>query len=373
MKWNWQQEDWPNFSYDERKLEGFESFFLKEEGMLVGAFKHLKEEDKNTLKIDIISNEALKTSEIEGEYLNRESVQSSIRKQFGLQTDQRKSSPAEQGISEMMVDLYQSFQDALTHIKLFSWQAMITKGRGDLNDIGCYRTHKESMQVISGDIHDPKIHFEAPPSLRMTEEMERFIFWFNKTSPSGTETLPALSRAGMAHLYFVCIHPFEDGNGRIGRALSEKVLSQSFGKPTLIALSYTIEKHKKTYYQALEKANKSNEITDWLIYFSQTILEAQQYTQKYIEFLIEKTKLYERLHGKLNERQEKVLARMFREGPEGFKGGLSAENYISLTKASRATATRDLNDLVAREVLIRSGERRHTRYNFAFDPTPSVF
>lgn len=158
--------------------------------------------------------------------------------------------------------------------------------------------------------------------------------------------------------------------GRIGRAIAEKALAQSFGKPTLIALSYTIEKHRNRYYEALEKANKSNEVTDWLVYFSQTILEAQQHTQTYIEFLIEKTKLYDRLRGKLNERQQKVLARMFREGPEGFKGGLSAENYISLTKASRATATRDLHGLVALGALTKSGEGRYTRYKLSFLPTP---
>lgn len=373
MMWNWQQKEWPNFRYDKAQLEEFESQFLKQEGMLLGAFKHLDETDKTTLTINIISNEALKTSEIEGEYLNRESVQSSIRQQFGLQTDHRKSSPAEQGIAEMMVDLYRTFQEPLTHLKLFSWHEMVMKGRRDLDDMGRYRTHKEAMQVISGDIHNPKAHFEAPPSSRMAVEMEQFITWFNRTSSSGEASLPALGRAGIAHLYFESIHPFEDGNGRIGRAIAEKALAQSFGEPTLVALSYTIEKHKKRYYEALEKANKSNEVTDWLVYFAQTILEAQQYTQTYIEFLIEKTKLYDRLRGKLNDRQQKVLDRMFREGPEGFKGGLSAENYISLTKASRATATRDLHELVALGVLTRSGEGRYTRYNFPFILTPTAF
>ena len=357
MKWNWQQEDWPNFRYDKSKIEAFESQFLTREGILLGAFKHLDEEDKNILEIEIISNEALKTSEIEGEYLNRESVQSSIRQQFGLQADHRKISPSEQGISELMVDLYQSYSASLTHSKLFSWHSMLTKGRHDLRDIGHYRTHPEPMQVVSGYVHNPKIHFEAPPSSRMGEEMDQFIKWFNKTAPGGDLSLPPLSRAGIAHLYFVCIHPFEDGNGRIGRAIAEKALAQSLNAPTLIALSHTIEKHKKAYYDALEKANKSNAVTDWLVYFSKTILEAQHYTQDYIEFLIGKTKLYDKVRGKLNERQQKVLARMFREGPAGFEGGLSAENYISITKTSRATATRHLHELVALNVFIKSGER----------------
>jgi Fic family protein len=138
----------------------------------------------------------------------------------------------------------------------------------------------------------------------------------------GKNPLSALTRAGMAHLHFVCIHPFEDGNGRIGRAIAEKVLSQCLGQPTLIALSHEIQERKKAYYESLEKNNKGNEITDWLVHFAKTILEAQGYTQKLIDFLIKKSQLYEKLRGKMNARQEKVIARLFREGPEGFKGSM---------------------------------------------------
>jgi Fic family protein len=193
--------------------------------------------------------------------------------------------------------------------------------------------------------------------------MDAFIAWFNRTASTGATPLPALTRAGIAHLYFECIHPFEDGNGRIGRALAEKALAQGLGQPTLIALADTIERHNKAYYDALERANKGNEITDWLVYFAQVLLEAQERTQVRIEFLIEKAKLYDRLRGQLNPRQEKVLARMFREGPDGFTGGLSAENYISITQTSAATATRDLQDLVQKGGLVRTGERRYTRYS----------
>ena len=362
MKWNWQKPDWPEFTYERQKLEGLETQFLKSEGMLLGAYQHLNEENKNTLKIDIICNEALKTSEIEGEYLNRESVQSSIRRQFGLFAENRKTSPSEQGISEMMVDLYQTFDEPLTDEKLFSWHRLVTNGRTDMQDIGCYRTHEEPMQVVSSYAHKVKVHFEAPPSHALNTQMSGFLEWFRNTSATGPNPLPALTRAGLAHLYFICIHPFEDGNGRIVRAISEKSLAQTFGKPTLIALAYTIQKHRKQYYDALERANKSNETTDWLVYFAQTVLEAQAYTQDYISFLISKTKLFDALRGKINERQEKALSRMFKEGPEGFKGGLSADNYLTITGTSRATATRDLTELVHMNALFKTGERRHTRY-----------
>jgi len=175
--------------------------------------------------------------------------------------------------------------------------------------------------------------------------------------------LPALTRAGIAHLYFVSVHPFEDGNGRIGRAIAEKSLAQNLERPTLIALAHTIEAKRKAYYAALERNNHSLDITDWLVYFAQTVLDAQEYTIHCVEFLIEKSKLYDRLAGDLNERQQKVLARMFKEGLSGFKGGLSAENYIRITKTSASTATRDLQDLVAKGALRRTGELKQTRYH----------
>jgi len=363
MKWNWQKSDWPQFTYKKSALADLEARFLHQSGVFLGALKHVSAGDKNTLIVDLISTEALKTSEIEGEILNRDSLQSSIRRNFGLDTKSQKIPSAEQGIAEMMVDLYKTFNKPLSHEQLFAWHKMLMKGRRDLHDLGAYRTHEVPMQVVSGPVHKPKVHFEAPPSKAMRHEMAQFIKWLNDTAPDGKNPLPALTRAGIAHLHFVCVHPFEDGNGRIGRAIAEKVLSQCLRQPTLIALSYAIQERKKAYYAHLEKNNKDNEITDWLIYFANTILEAQSHTQKLIDFLIEKSKLYEKLRGRLNERQEKVIARMFREGPEGFKGGLSAEKYISIAKTSRATATRDLQDLVEMGALIKTGERKYTRYS----------
>jgi len=362
MAWNWQKNDWPQFTYKKSAIADLEARFSHRSGIFLGALKHVSTEEKNTLVVDLMSTEALKTSEIEGEILNRDSLQSSIRRNFGLEAKNRKIPPAEQGIAEIMVDLYMTFNKPLSHGQLFAWQKMLMKGRRDLNALGAYRTHEAPMQVVSGAIHKPKVHFEAPPSKVMHREMTQFIKWFNDTAPDGKNPLPALTRAGIAHLYFVCVHPFEDGNGRIGRALAEKVLSQCLGQPTLIALSHTIQERKKTYYESLEKNNKDSEITAWLVYFANTILEAQGYTQKLIDFLIEKSKLYEKLRGKMNERQEKVIARMLREGPEGFKGGLSAEKYLSIAKTSRATATRDLQDLVEKSALLKTGERKYTRY-----------
>ena len=160
----------------------------------------------------------------------------------------------------------------------------------------------------------------------------------------------------------MCIHPFEDGNGRIGRALAEKSLAQNLGQPSLIALAYTIERKRKDYYAELEHNNKELEITPWMTYFAETIIEAQRNTIKRVDFYVAKARFYERFRDRLNERQRRVIARMFREGIDGFKGGLSAENYIGIGKTSRATATRDLQDLVEKGALTRAGQLRHTRY-----------
>jgi len=370
MTWNWQQSDWPNFTWDAARLRKAEEQFLLGSGMFAGTIKHLGDKDREQLTIESISTEALTTSEIEGEILDRASVQSSIRRQLGLATDYRRVKPAEQGIAEMMVSLYRSFAGPLSDDMLFEWHKMLTNGRRDLKDIGRYRTDNEPMQVVSGSLHAPKVHFEAPPSEKLPKEMALFLKWFNHTAPNGCDPLPALTRAGIAHLYFESIHPFEDGNGRIGRAISEKALAQSVGHPTLTALAATILIRRKAYYEALELATQSNHLTPWLCWFAGIAIEAQKRTEAHLEFLLDKTRLLDRLRGQLNGRQEKVILRMLREGPEGFQGGLSAGNYVTITGASPATATRDLADLVEKKALFRQGERRYARYEIAIGLLP---
>lgn len=360
--WNWLHQNWPNFTYDKEIIEPLELFFSKNTGHVLGAIKHIEGVSKNDLLVEILSEEAIKTSEIEGEILNRESVQSSIKKNLGFETNKKKIAPAEFGISEMMVDLYHHFHKPLSHNKLFEWHKMLTNGRRDLTDIGKYRTHKDPMQVVSGRLDKPTIHFEAPPSENIPIEMDHFIQWFNKVhQPNNTQMLP-LAKASITHLYFVCIHPFEDGNGRIARALAEKSIAISSKQPTLISLSHTIEAHKKMYYTALENNNTLLEITNWIEYFSKTILEAQENTLKRVDFIVEKAKFLERYTDQLNSRQLSVILRIFEAGHHGFIGGLSADNYTKIAKTSASTATRDLKDLIDKEVLIKTGTLKSTRY-----------
>ena len=265
-------------------------------------------------------------------------------------------------MAEMMVDLYKTSASMLHEDTLLAWHRMILSGRYDIPHIGQYRTGDEPMQVISGNLIKPRVHFEAPPSSRVPLEMTRFIEWFNATAPDGANPLPALTRAGIAHLYFESIHPFEDGNGRIGRAIAEKSLAQSLGQPTVTSLAATILSRRKEYYAALEAGSTCNEINEWLTWFGDVAIEAGRRTIALAEFLIDKTKLLDRLTGQLNGRQEKALLRVFAEGPAGFQGGLSAGKYASITGASPATSTRDLADLVAKGALTRTGEQKGARY-----------
>ncbi len=362
MTWNWQQSDWPRFTWDRDALSRQEQAFLLSGGVLVGAAKHLSPEDWDHVRVEAMSEEAMTTSEIEGEMLNRASVQSSIQRQLGLAIDSHKVLPREQGISELMVSLYSNIEQPLSAEMLFEWHRMVMAGRSDVAALGSFRTSAEPMQVVSGATYAPKVHFQAPPSTQVSGEMSQFLAWFERTSPSGAEPLSAMTRAGVAHLYFESIHPFEDGNGRIGRAIAEKALVQGLGKPIFVGLAHAILAHHRSYYEALEAANKQNEISRWLAWFAAITLEAQTSTIAMVEFLVEKTKLLDRLRGKINPRQTKALLRMFKEGTRGFVGGMSAGKYSTITAASSATATRDLNELVALEALTRHGELKQTRY-----------
>lgn len=247
--------------------------------------------------------------------------------------DPSKITPAEASISEMMVDLY-SFQEKLiTQSKIQSWHQMLMKGRSDIKNIGLYRNHDEPMQIVYGPPYKRKVHFEAPPSSNVLNEMNRLMEWYKKTHPSSKNSLPALLRAGISHTWFESIHPFEDGNGRLGRAFSERILGEHLSKPYFISLATSLNSRRKEYYEQLGKASKSIDISDWLCWFADRVLEAQNNISQLVKIIHEKIKFFKRLENKINIRQERVLLRMFKEGPGGFKGGLSATNYASISGA----------------------------------------
>lgn len=359
MKYNWQQKDWPNFQYKTEEIEDLLFDFAQRTGRISGVLDGLSESEQAEAMINLMVSEAIKTSEIEGEYLSRKDVMSSVRRNLGLNPELPISKDKRvEGVTELMLTIREHFKAPLNKKMLVDWHTMLMKGSKGIQ-IGQWRTHKEPMQIVSGAIGREVVHFEAPPSNTISFEMNQFIEWFNH---SQNNIKKPIIRAAIAHLYFESIHPFEDGNGRIGRAVAEKALSQSMGRPVLFSLSKSIEANKSEYYNALKTAQRSNEITEWINYFVKTILGAQIDAEQEIEFTLKKTKFFDSHQDELNVRQQKVIRRMLEEGYQGFEGGMNASKYVSLTSASKATATRDLQDLVQKGIFIPIGGGRSSRY-----------
>lgn len=359
MRYNWQQKDWPNFRYDTEGIEGALFDFATRAGRISGMLEGLTKTEQTEAVINLMVAEAIKTSEIEGEYLSRNDVMSSIKRNLGIHPNLPPTRDLRaQGIAELMLAIRNNFSTPLSEKMLFSWHAMLFKGSTHLT-IGAWRTHSEPMQIVSGALGREVVHFEAPPSRQVPDEMNRFITWYNA---SEMELTKPVIRAAIAHLYFESIHPFEDGNGRIGRAIAEKALSQNLERPILLSLSRSIESNKKVYYEQLQRAQRSNDITDWIAYFAQTIQEAQIEAEHEITFTLKKARFFDTHKGKFNPRQEKAIKRMLEEGPQGFEGGMNARKYVSITGASSATATRDLHDLVKKGIFKAVGGGRSSRY-----------
>jgi Fic family protein len=221
------------------------------------------------------------------------------------------------------------------------------------------------MKIVSGPYGREKVHYEALPATQVPDEMARLIEWYNQTSPvSGDKTIPGTARAGIAHLWFEVIHPFDDGNGRVGRAIADHALSQFLGYPTMACLATAVEGDTKTYYLQLEKASRGSlGVNAWLDYFADTIIKAQEIAREEVVFVLAKTRFYEAYGDQLNDRQTRMVSREFAEGRKGFKGGITTRKYEAITKCPNRTASRDLSDLVAKGIIIPlPGGGRTTRY-----------
>lgn len=370
-KYNWQQPDWPKFRYDLSSIHETMLKIAEKTGLIKGQLGHLAENLKTETMINLMVEEAVKTSEIEGEYISRPDVRSSIKNQLGLNQGIIKvHDKRAHGMAELMLDVRHTFKQPLTDEKLFDWHLMLLSASPNPHlRIACWRSHEEPMQIVSGHHGSWVVHYEAPPSKIVPEEMEQFIDWFNNTAPGqASEIKYAPVRAAIAHLYFESIHPFEDGNGRIGRAIAEKALSQGAGYPVMLSLSQAIDQDKKAYYAALNHASKSNEITAWINYFVNIVLTAYIDVGRQINFILKKSTYFDKFEDRLNERQLKVIRRMMQAGVNGFEGGMSAKKYMAMTGVSKATATRDLQDLLAIGAVRQIGEGRSIRYELIIEP-----
>jgi Fic family protein len=364
MGFNWQHPDWPEFRYDLSRLEERLLLLATRQGEIGGMLNALPGDLETESVLDIMVVEALKTSAIEGEMLSREEIRSSLRNQLGLNRfPERIKDRRAEGVARLMVAVREGFEEALTENTLFEWHRMLMEPYANIRT-GQWRSGPEPMQIVSGPAGKEVIHFEAPNAERLPAEMRQFIRWFNATAPGQAASIPyAPVRSAIAHLYFESIHPFEDGNGRIGRVLSEKALSQGAGIPVLINLSQAIESDRQAYYAALKASQHTLEITPWLEYFTATLLEAQERVLQHIRHTIAKVRFFDRFAGRMNPRQAKVLNRMFDAGPGGFEGGMQARKYMSIARTSKATATRDLQELVQMGALTVQGGGRGTRYD----------
>lgn len=367
MKYNWQLPDWPSFKYDLKPVENILFEFAQETGGVSGMLKAMPSDASQEAITQVLIAEAIKTSAIEGEFLSRQDVLSSIRNKLGLNNrPETVKDKKALGAGELVVEVRNTYDKALTKKMLFAWHNTLLKDSKTINT-GTWRKDKAPMQIVSGTIGKEIVHFEAPPSSKVPSEMEQFIDWFNATAPGGkNEIAKAPVRSAIAHLYFETIHPFEDGNGRIGRAIAEKALSQTIGRPVLLSLSATIEKNKRNYYEALSAAQKKNEITDWITYFVQIVLNAQINAKHLVELTLQKTQYLDKYKSGLNERQLKVIGKMMEKLPEEFEGGMTAKKYMSITHASKATATRDLQEMVEKGMLIDKGGGRSVHYHLNF-------
>lgn len=365
--YHWQFPDWPIFTFTEALFEKKAQLLHEQSGKSISFDELLEKNLKNESLIDLLVKEALKTSAIEGEMISRIDLMSSIKRKMGYNTSVKAVKDKRSvGIAEAIVSSRESFQQPLSQEMLFDWHKAIMLGNKGINT-GQWRSHSEPMQVVSGIMGREKVHYEAPPSSLVPLEMKKFIAWFNSSHPAKQKGISnALIRSSIAHLYFESIHPFEDGNGRIGRIIAEKALSQHLQRPVLLSLSTIIEKDKKSYYEALKKAQKTLQINSWIHYFSDVVLAAQQDFYDTVSFSLKKTRFFDQIKPLADAKQLKALQKMLSQEQEEFNGGMNASKYISITKVSKATASRDLADLVKKNILVSTGGGRSTSYQLNF-------
>lgn len=363
MPYNWQHKNWPHFEYDVASFDEQVLHFIMKAGELKGSLAVMPTDQSKEIIAQVLLDEAMKTAEIEGEVMKRLDVMSSIRKNLGLAVAKEAKDKKAIGLSNMLFEVRKTYSDTLTTAHLFKWHEMLMGNHKHIS-AGVWRSDDAPMQIISGSVSKPIVHFEAPPSKSVAKEMDKFIKWYNKQT-SLTSTPPPII-AAIAHLYFESIHPFEDGNGRIGRAIAEKALSQGLNAPLTFSISHAIEYRRSEYYKELGKAQQTLQINEWIKWFIAMLIEAQQQSEKMIQLTIKKTRFFEQYGVLLNERQRKVINRMLEEIPENFEGGMNAKKYISLTGTSKATATRDLQELVELNIFTPVGGGRSTRYELKF-------
>ena len=357
----WQQPTWTEFKWDNERLITLLSDVRNLEGRIMGLMEGVGFNVQNATSLDVMVEDVLRSSEIEGELLNADRVRSSIARHLGLNTEGLpEPDHYTEGVVQVMLDAVRNSNQPLTHERLFNWHAaLFPTGRSGMYPItvAAYRKGTEPMQVVSGAMGREKVHYEAPASEAVPAMMDEFLKWINEESG-----IDPILKAGVAHLWFVAIHPFDDGNGRITRTITDMLLAKADGMPhRFYSMSAEILRERKGYYAALEKTTTGTmDITLWLEWFLQTLRSAILRSETTVQRVVKKS-LFWQQHREvaMNERQSKVVNMLW----DGFEGKLTSSKWAKITKTSQPTAQRDIADLVQKGVLVVSGEGgRSTNY-----------
>jgi Fic family protein len=352
----WQLPDWPAWRYDLAALATPLAAVSQAQGLLLGRLADVGLGPRDAASLAALTDDVIKTSAIEGEALQPASVRSSLARRLGV--DIGALAPVDrhvEGVVDMVLDATGNAEAPLTEERLFGWHAaLFPTGLSGLTPIttGGWRDDAQGpMQVVSGPLGRQRVHFEAPPAARLPGDIARFLAWVNAPAPAE----PALLRAGLGHLWFVTLHPFDDGNGRLARAVGDLLLARADGSPQrFYSLSAQIQRERSAYYDMLEQTQKQGDLdaTAWLAWFLQTLQAALGQAHQTLDAVLHKARFWQQgPAAALNERQVKVLNRLL----DGFDGKLTSSKWAAIAKCSADTALRDLNDLVARGLLQRSG------------------
>jgi len=369
-RWIWQQKSYPNFTYDESFINPLIQKVTLAQGYLIAFTNILNKENLKQRQLEVLSSEAINTSAIEGEKLNRDSVRSSVKNKLGLLNKNiQKSDIKTENLIEILIDANTNYNKPLELNRIFGWHnALFPTGFSNFNKINVATFRgDETMEVVSGAIGQEKVRYEAPSKDILEKEMNTFISWFNDTEDS-------LIKAAITHLWFVIIHPLDDGNGRISRALTDLVLSkiEQSNISKLYTMSSVINDNRKSYYEILDyttgfKYRKDNplDITKWIEWFLNTLLISLDEAKNSLQYILDKTNFWDKCRDKeLNARQTKVLNKILDIGIKNFEGGLTKKKYIAISKASSTSASRDLADLIEKGCIsqVEGTSGRNVRY-----------
>ena len=386
--WIWQAKKWPDFEFDAQALQPAVASARVAQGRMLGMASQLQLVDLTNLNIDGLAFEALATAQIEGELLHPQSVRQSAARRLGLVAAAKTTSnstyastkPARKNFKvdnaaplreEATLDVIQAavsqYEQPLSEAQVLGWHASLFPGRINRFAVGAYRSHEEPMQIVTPQLgKNDIVHYEAPPSKDVAAHMQQLVAWFN----SSQSQIDGMARAAIAHLWLEAIHPFEDGNGRIGRALSDLALAQDAqSSQHLFSLSHQLLAYRSDYYAQLQAATSkgSLNVTAWVQWFVQRIQGACDHSVQQMRGAVTKTRFWQQvrsIHPGISAGQQKALARLF-EAKGGFSDGMSTEKYVATTGLSRATAYRELTVLVSVGLLVKSGQGRGTRYRIS--------